>query len=85
MYHLSDEQRRICIAVYFADALDAPGKGDWDGADGTTSVIQRELNVPAGSRDLIKRVLANVEGCHLKCVEYPAGRKDPSSLATISA
>ena len=59
-YHLSNEQRRTCIAVYFVDALGAPGKGDLDGVDGTTPIIQRELNVPAGSRDLIKRVLTKI-------------------------
>ena len=41
----------------------------------------RELNVSAGSRALIKRVLTDVEECHLQGVEYSAGRKEGSGGA----
>ena len=52
-YHLSDEKRRIRIAVYFADELGAPVKDDLDGVDGTIPAILRGLDFPAGSRGLI--------------------------------
>ena len=48
-YHLSDEQRRIAVAVYFIDALGAPGKKEWVGVDGTipcVSLMSRRDLVP---------------------------------------
>ena len=48
-YHLSDEQRRIAVAVYFIDALGAPGKEEWVGVDGTipcVSLMSRRDLVP---------------------------------------
>ena len=41
---VSEEQRRVSIAVYFVDVLEAPEESEWDGHDGTVSIIQRELN-----------------------------------------
>jgi len=77
-YHLSDEQRRTCIAVYFVDVLGAPETADWGGHDGTISIIQRKLAFPDGSRDIIKQILTDVVECHSKGVVYSAGRKNGS-------
>jgi len=57
---LSDEQRCTCIAVYFADVLGAPEEADWGGHGGTTSIIQRELAVPDGPRDMMKQIPTDV-------------------------
>jgi len=62
--------------VYFVNVLGAPEEADWGGHDGTISIIQRELAVPDGSRDMIKQTLADVVECHSKGVAYSAGRKD---------
>ena len=34
--------RRLAIAVYFIDILDAPHESEWDGQDGTVAIIRRE-------------------------------------------
>ena len=47
---LSQEQRRGMIAGYFVDVLDMPPEEDWDGYNGTVSIISDQLNIPQGRR-----------------------------------
>ena len=67
---LGDKARRISIAQYYIDVLDAPPIVEWAGVDGTVSVIQRELKVNQGSRGTISKVLNDLVACYTKDWEY---------------
>ena len=59
---VNDEQMRTCIATYFVQVLDP--LDEWHGVDGLISIIQRELKIPSGSRDMIQKVLTEVMQAH---------------------
>ena len=58
------EQQRCAIFVIFAQVLDAPPEEEWHGKDGTISSIMKTLEMPNGSRNVVKRVLVD----SLKCI-----------------
>lgn len=72
---VSEEQRRVSIAVAYIDVFDAAPEELWNGVDGTISGIQEHLKIPRGSRDVIVRVLEDVVQCHKLGVEYTPARK----------
>ena len=47
---VSEEQRRVSIAVAHIDVFDAAPEELWNGVDGTISGIQEHLKIPRGSR-----------------------------------
>ena len=48
---------RKLISLYYVYVLGAPPAEEWDGLDGTISIISKDLSIPAGSRNLVLRVL----------------------------
>ena len=67
--------RRLAIAVYFIDILDAPHESEWDGQDGTVAIIHREKKMKPGSQAIIRKVLADVVKCHEEGLEYTGEAK----------
>lgn len=72
---VSEEQRRVSIAVAYIDVFDAAPEEEWGGVDGTISGIQQHLKIARGSRDVIVRVLEDVVQCHKEGVEYSPVKK----------
>ena len=75
---ITDEQRRVSIAVYYVDTLGAPPEEEWDGHDGTVSIIMGALNIPRSSRVKVRTVLEDVTIAHTHGEEYSASRKPGS-------
>ena len=76
-YHevVSADQRRATIAVHYIDVLEAPPREERAVRDGTITVIMRKLQIPEGSRNVVVRVLNDVEECHAQQTEYSPLRK----------
>ena len=52
---ISNEMRRVAIATYFLEGMEAPSNNK----DATSAAwIAKELNIPHGSREQIKAVIA---------------------------
>ena len=51
------KEKRVAIYVYWNDSLGASGPTTWQGRDGAIASIRRELNIPTGSYNTIKKVL----------------------------
>jgi hypothetical protein len=67
---LSDAQKRVGNAAFFAEVVQAPPRGELIGHDGTLKYMMGEFNLPAGSRDVLVRVLGDVVQCAKGGVEY---------------
>ena len=57
---VNDQGHRMAVAVYYIDVLHAPSPKEWDGKQGTVSIIRRELKFPEGSEGVIRAVLVDV-------------------------
>ena len=53
-------------AMYFIwwNVLGSPAEEDWNGADGTVSVIRKQLNLPVGSRKQIVNTFMQASKAH---------------------
>ena len=74
---LSPEARRLMIAGYFLEAMEAPAEED--DAD-TITHIQKEFSMPIGSRDVIARVIDGVRRADREMVPYTGVRKQSSRV-----
>ena len=72
---LSNAQKRVGYAVFFVEVMQAPPRDEWFGNDGTLKYMMDEFNLPAGSRDVLVRVLDGVVQCAKDGVEYTGDRK----------
>uniref|UniRef100_A0A7S2DZD6 Uncharacterized protein n=1 Tax=Octactis speculum TaxID=3111310 RepID=A0A7S2DZD6_9STRA len=64
---VSDEARRVAIAVYYLEAMDAPPACE---DNETAPWILRQFKMPPGSLDVVKRVLNDVRKCAVEGTEY---------------
>ena len=73
-YRTQDPTMRTAIAFYYRHVLKAPPKVEWDGRDGTISIIQRELKIESSKRRTIKSVLDKLDECINKKIKFsPTG------------
>ena len=68
---VSDAARRVAIATYFLEAMDAPPASE---DSETAAWIRKEWKMPPGSLNVIKRVLVAVRACAVEGVEYTDAR-----------
>lgn len=64
------KEKRVAIYVYWNDSLGASGPTTWQGRDGAIASIRRELNIPTGSYNTIKKVLEDAWDLHLQGKQY---------------
>ena len=43
---ITNQQRRVTVAVYFVDVLDAPHQSEWNGRGGTIRAIMNHFQSP---------------------------------------
>jgi hypothetical protein len=66
---------RHLISLYYARVLGAPPEDEWDGHDGTISIISKDLKIPVGSRDVIRTVLERTDEAIESGGMYDGARK----------
>ena len=70
----SEAQKRDMIAGYFINVLDMPLESEWDGYDGTVSIIIDQLHIPQGSTRSVRAVLEGVSAAADSGEQYSPAR-----------
>jgi len=72
---LPESARRLAIAHYFLEVMDAPPEEEWSERQGTVWCIRMALKIPSGSHSSVLRVLQDVTRCAEEGVVYTGERK----------
>ena len=71
---ITPQMRRVAIAAYFLDAMDAPPENH---DSKTAAWISNELNIPRGSTKSILKVIGDARRCAKDGVKYEDEKKHP--------
>ena len=77
---LNAQAKRLAIAHYYIQVLDAPSPEEWDGLDGTVIRIQKCLNFDVEYRRRIRVIISQVYHCHCIGTQYTGERNVTGDL-----
>jgi hypothetical protein len=71
---LNSQATRLAIAYHYLKVLGAPPPEEWDGRDGTVTILKNCLKIPNNSRSRIRVIISQVYHCHCIGTQYTGER-----------